>query len=295
MAEQFPATPVFKLSRQIGVMQGRLSGPVKGRIQGFPAAEWPGEFPSARALGLSSIEWIFETPVEENPLWTDAGLELIRHAIKTTAVNVNFICADIFMESPWVEMSRATCEQNQAILKRLIDQAARLGCRGIEIPCVDASEIRSSDNEDELLAGLEPCLDHAARNGIEIGLETSLPPERFARLLERCGHPAIRANYDTGNSASLGYNGPEEIQAYGRWINNVHIKDRKHHGSTVPLGTGDADIPAVLSALRRSAYAGGFILQAARQHDEMKTVRGYYEQLDQWLTQTNGESNGSQA
>ena len=34
-------------------------------------------------------------------------------------------------------------------------------------------------------------------------------------------------NYDTGNSASLGYDPSEEISVYGHRIINVHIKDRK--------------------------------------------------------------------
>ena len=44
----------------------------------------------------------------------------------------------------------------------------------------------------------------------------------------------------------------------------MHIKDRVLHGSTVPLGKGDADLDAVFAGLRRLNYAGDFILQVAR-------------------------------
>ncbi|MCI0537718.1 MAG: sugar phosphate isomerase/epimerase [Verrucomicrobiales bacterium] len=286
MIERVPLKTPWPSARRIGVMQGRLSPPLKGRIQAFPSQEWRDEFTRARAIGLSSIEWIFEAPIEENPFWTDAGLEEIRCWMESTGVAVEFICADIFMELPWVRMSGDTRDRNRVMLNRLIDQACRLGLRGIEIPCVDASEIRIRAEEDELLAGIEPCLDHAMKLGIEIGLETSLSPDRFRRLFERCEHPAMRANYDTGNGASLGYDGRTEIAAYGRWINNVHIKDRRFHGSTVPLGTGDADIPEVLGALREAGYGGGFILQAARGAEEVNTVRGYRDQLALWLRES---------
>ena len=224
---------------QVGIMQGRLSPPVDGKIQAFPLAHWAEEFPAAAAVGLSSIEWILESPLPTNPLWTDEGLARIQETIRKTNVRVDFVCADYFMESPLMRMSPDDLQRNQSVLMRTIDQAAALGAKGIEIPCVDASEIRSRADEDELASAIEPCLVHAARRNIELGLETSLPPDRFRSLLERIGHPFLKANYDSGNSASLGYDPAEEIAAYGSWINNVHIKDRIRGGSTVPLGSGD--------------------------------------------------------
>jgi hexulose-6-phosphate isomerase len=267
----------------IGIMQGRLSPPINGKIQAFPAENWRLEFDRAKTLKLDSIEWIFESPLETNPLWTDGGLAEIRSALKKTGVRVDFICADYFMESPFVRMSSVQLEHNRSVLMKTIDQAAALGVKGVEIPCVDASAIRSRAEEDELAAALGPCLKHAAGKRIEIGLETSLPPDRFQALLKRIGHPALKANYDTGNSASLGYNPQEEVEAYGSWINNVHIKDRIPGGGTVPLGTGNADIPCFLKRLHLSGYSGGFILQAARGADDAATARHYKEQLATWL------------
>jgi hexulose-6-phosphate isomerase len=269
----------------IGIMQGRLSPPVNGKIQAFPAENWRLEFDRAKTLKLDSIEWILESPLEANPLWTDNRLAEIGSAMKKNEVRVDFICADYFMESPFVRMSPATLAHNRSVLMKTIDQAARLGVKGIEIPCVDASAIRSRAEEDELAAALGPCLDYAAEKQIEIGLETSLPPDRFQALLKRIGHPVLKANYDTGNSASLGYNPKEEVDAYGAWINNVHIKDRILGGSTVPLGTGNADIPRFLKLLKLSGYSGGFILQAARGTDDMATARHYQEQLAAWLVE----------
>jgi hexulose-6-phosphate isomerase len=47
-------------------------------------------------------------------------------------------------------------------------------------------------------------------------------------------------------------------------VGSVHIKDRILGGSTVPLGTGDADFPALAESLGMVAFSGDFILQAAR-------------------------------
>jgi hexulose-6-phosphate isomerase len=269
----------------IGIMQGRLSPAVNGKIQAFPAENWRLEFERARGLKFDGIEWILESPLEANPLWTDSGLAGIRRAVKNAGVRVEFICADYFMESPFVRMSAEQLSHNRSVLMKTIDQAAMLGVKGIEIPCVDASAIHSRTEEDELASAIEPCLDYATGKRVEIGLETSLPPDRFRALLERIGHPVLKANYDTGNSASLGYNPEEEVDAYGKWINNVHIKDRVFGGSTVPLGTGHADIPRFLKLLKLSGYSRGFVLQAARGTDDVATARRYKGQLATWLAE----------
>jgi hexulose-6-phosphate isomerase len=104
----------------------------------------------------------------------------------------------------------------------------------------------------------------ALRLGVELHLETSLPPERFRELLARLDPQAVKVNYDIGNSAALGYDPDAEFAAYGERIGSVHVKDRMLHGSTVPLGHGHADFSACFSALRRIGYQGDFILQVAR-------------------------------
>lgn len=281
----FPKNISSAQTAQIGIMQGRLSPAVNGKIQAFPAEYWRLEFDRAKSLKFDDIEWILESPLETNPLWTESGLAEIHRTMKMTGVRVDFICADYFMESPFVRMSPQSLSHNRAVLMKIIDQAAGLGVKGIEIPCVDASAIRSRAEEDELASAIGPCLDYAAGKRVEIGLETSLPPDRFRAFLERIEHPVLKANYDTGNSASLGFDPKEEVDAYGKWINNVHIKDRVLGGSTVPLGTGHADIPRFLKRLKLSGYSGGFVLQAARGADDVATARRYKEQLATWLAE----------
>ena len=68
-------------------------------------------------------------------------------------------------------------------------------------------------------------------------------------LLSRLPDPPFKANYDTGNSASLGYDPVEELGAYGPRIGSVHVKDRVRGGGTVPLGEGDARVETVFDLL----------------------------------------------
>ena len=71
-------------------------------------------------------------------------------------------------------------------------------------------------------------------------------------------------NYDIGNSASLDYDPAREFKYFGKYIKNVHIKDRKKYGKTVQLGEGNADYANISKLLKKIKYKGNFILQTAR-------------------------------
>ena len=58
-----------------GILQGRLSKPVNGKMQEFPLNEWSNEFGNLAKIGLSGIEWLI-TPKDNltNPLFTETNL-----------------------------------------------------------------------------------------------------------------------------------------------------------------------------------------------------------------------------
>ena len=86
-----------------------------------------------------------------------------------------------------------------------------------------------------------------------------------------------------GNSATLGYNLDEGIDAYGLFISTVHIKDRVLGGSTVPLGQGDVDFNRLFYRLADLGYKGPLTLEAARDGDEKTTIKKYLEFIDYYL------------
>jgi hexulose-6-phosphate isomerase len=134
----------------------------------------------------------------------------------------------------------------------------------IVLPFVDDSRIECDAEFDSVCKTLERAIQSAERAHIIIHLETSLTPDRFAKLLSRLSHPMIKVNYDSGNSSSLGYKPKDEFDAYGTRIGSIHIKDRLFGGSTVTLGTGDANFRELFECLEKVRYAGDFILEAAR-------------------------------
>lgn len=261
---------------KIGIMQGRLTPPIKGKIQAFPWNAWKQEFQTASDLGFNEIEFIFESEdYKNNPLYTPEGLEEIEKLTEDTNVLVRYVCADYFMEKPFVRVSEKERRQNIDILKVLIENCAGIGIEGIEIPLVDNSRLTTKEEKNVFIESLEESLPTAEEHGMQIGLESSLNPDEFKGLLEKIDHPLVGANYDTGNSSSLGYNPEEELAKYGKWIRNIHIKDRVLGGSTVPLGQGDADFDLFFKTLGKIGYTGSFILQAARQKDDLAAAREY--------------------
>ena len=52
------------IKNQVGIMCGRLSGPIKNQIQCFPIGSWKNEFETASKIGFELIEWIFDESIQ---------------------------------------------------------------------------------------------------------------------------------------------------------------------------------------------------------------------------------------
>jgi len=167
--------------------------------------------------------------------------------------------------------SEIELEKNLEMIKKLIIQANKLEITIIEIPLVDSSSLKTDKNKKEITNNLEKILPFAEENNVTIVLETDLNPVNFKEFLVGFNHPYIMANYDSGNSASLGYNSSEELTILKKWIKNVHVKDRKFQGSTVPFGVGDTDFDTFFSSLSKINYSGDLIIQGARFENEKIT------------------------
>jgi len=260
------------LTNEIGIMQGRLSPRIDGKIQAYPATTWQKEFEIAQEIGYAAIEWIVENPVETNALMTDSGKAEIKKVIVSTGVRIDYVCADIFMQQPLVRMTEETKSQNKEYLDSILKNAKEVGAIGVEIPFVDNSSIKNETEKQEFIDVMQDAFKLAKEMNLKISLETDLPPIDFKVLLENIDLDYVQANYDIGNSASLGFEPKEELEAYGLKILNVHVKDRKLGSTTVPLGTGNANIDYVFQKLQEIGYSGGLTIQAARGENDIETA-----------------------
>ncbi|HUX28652.1 MAG TPA: sugar phosphate isomerase/epimerase family protein [Terracidiphilus sp.] len=249
----------------LATMQGRLVPPESGRFQSFPRGRWRDEFALAAQSGLNAIEWIFDVYGEDvNPLTTEEGIAEMRALSETTGTAVRSVCADYFMDRPFLRTPKPERDELIKKVEWLLSRCRRAGVARVVIPFVDNSRIESEEELHEIVSILRTLFPAAERNNVELHIETSLAPQPFAALLEQCQHPLLRVNYDSGNSSSLGYRVSEEFAAYGDRIGSVHVKDRRLGGGTVPLGAGNADLPSLFSGLAALHYKGDYVLQIAR-------------------------------
>jgi len=246
-------------------MQGRLSPPREGRIQSFPADTWEEEFPRAKEAGLDCIEWIYEKETEAgNPLASGDGILRIQGLALRWGVGVRSICADYYMTELLLDARGGVNDGAAGHLAWLLGRARLLGARYVILPFVDGSSLAAGRRRAGLPDLVGKVLPAAENAGVELHLETDLPPEDVRKVLAGIDHPLIRANYDIGNSAAHGFDTARELDLIGEFIGSVHVKDRVRGGGSVPLGEGDADLPLSFRLLSDTGYGGTYILQAAR-------------------------------
>jgi L-ribulose-5-phosphate 3-epimerase len=271
---------------RIGFMQGRLSAMVDGKIQAFPWGEWREEFPRAKALGLGRMEWtIDQDRLRDNPLTTGSGQTEIRELSRQNALRISSLTGDCFMQAPFWKTSGDAQKALIADLDLVLASCSTLGAEFVVIPLVDNGKIEKAEQEEALLAVLLERSASLSRQGVKIVFESDLPPADLAQFIEKLPAEVFGINYDTGNSASLGYDCAEEISAYAPRILNVHVKDRLRGGTTVPLGTGAAELSKAIRLIENSGYAGQYILQTARAADgnHAGALAQYRDMTVRWL------------
>ena len=250
------------MSIKLGIMQGRLSHSINNTIQAFPEKSWIKEFELSKKINIDSIEWIFDT-YEKNPIM-NKQINEINNYISKFQIKVNSICADYFMINKLFNESESNIKKNLNVLEELAINGEKIGAKIIEIPLVDNSSLKTEKDKKEIVTNLKKVIPKIKDLGLIFTLETDLPPEEFLNLLEMFEKNTVYANYDTGNSASLGYNINEEFKILKNKIKNIHVKDRIFNGTTVPFGLGDTNFEEFFKILNKSEYSGDLIIQGSR-------------------------------
>ena len=267
----------------IGFMQGRLSPLRNGRIQSFPWGNWENEFRQAEDLGLTSMEWTIDSErFSENPLVTPDGQSEINQLSRTHRLLIPSVTCDYFMENPFWKNNVVVIRKN---LISIMDGMRQVGAKILVIPLVDNSSLVNlvqSEKVTEFFTSLESDL---LDRELKIAFESDFEPQVLSKFVSNFDDKPFGINYDIGNSASLGFNPIEEVEAYGSRIINIHIKDRGLGGSTVPLGEGAADFKTIFNLLRDINYGGNLIMQTARSAEgkHAEVLIKYRDMILEWM------------
>lgn len=273
-------------SNQIGFMQGRLSPINNGKIQEFPWNNWKNEFSLANEIGFAKIEWTLDQyRLYENPLMKKEGQLEINNLQNNFKVDVHSLTGDCFMQSPFWKLYGQDKLDRQNDLLSIINACEKVGIKQIVIPLVDNGSIENNDQLTSLLSFLNNNASYISNRGIEIVFESDFSPEKLKIFIDKFDYKTFGINYDIGNSSALGFDPDIEFLLYGDRILNVHVKDRKLDGLTVPLGDGDADFDKVFYNLKKYSYRGNYILQTARAYndDHSGVLITYKTMVEKWV------------
>ena len=275
----------------IGVMQGRLLPKYKGRYQAHPVGYWKDEFSIAKSFNLDCIEFIFDfNDYAISPLLSEKGLDEIREVSKKTGVAVKTICADYFMEAPLHSQDQDIAYKSEKVMIQLLNNAHQLGVTDVVIPCVDQSSLNGKEAKSRFIERMLSVEEIAEKVGVNLSLETDLPPKPFVELLEKFQSKRVTVNYDLGNSAALGYDPVQELSAYGPLITDIHIKDRILGGGPVVLGEGAVDFEAFFNELKGINFQGPFIMQAYRNEEGLNIFKKQLDWIKIYLDQVKYEN-----
>ena len=256
------------MKERIGFMQGRLCDPVNGKIQSFPWIDWESEFSAASAIDLHLMEWTLDQEnLRLNPLLTVAGQQKIKALCREHDLIIPSLTGDCFMQAPFWKANGRVQLDLQSDFLAVATACSIIGIRMMVIPLVDNGKLDTFAQEDVLVDFLLNQQTFFKNHNLKVIFESDFSPIDLSRFIGRLTHGIFGINYDIGNSSALGFNPIDEFSVYGSRIVNVHIKDRLLGGTTVPLGSGNANFSSVFSELAKVKYRGNYILQTARAAD----------------------------
>jgi len=248
---------------KIGFMQGRLSKIERGRIQSFPFSNWTNEFTLAKKNSFKIIEWTIDSfKIDDNPILTKKGIHKIKYLKKETGIKIDSITCDFFMENPFYKQEKKGLNSLE-YLKKILTASKILNIKYIVLPIVDFSSVKKKIEKEKLINNIK-LLEKLIPNKSKILFETDFAPMENLKFIKNFNTKKFGLNYDTGNSAHLGNDVKSEMKIFFKYIDNIHIKDRKKNKSTIGLGKGDFDFKFFFKFLKSKKYSKNLILQTAR-------------------------------
>ncbi|MGW8885919.1 sugar phosphate isomerase/epimerase family protein [Streptomyces sp. NPDC055749] len=112
-----------------------------------------------------------------------------------------------------------------------------------------------------------------------------------ADLLDRVGHPRVRAIWDVGHSVAAGERWEDTLRALGSHLAHVQLKDeRTGDASPMPLGSGDLPLSPLVQRLAHDGFAGWLSLEWERKwHPGAAPLEGVLVDARAWLAGTLAE------
>jgi hexulose-6-phosphate isomerase len=263
----------------LGIMQGRLSKSLNGKIQEFPKDCWEIEFELANDLGLGAIEWTLDyADYKLNPIFNVKEQTKIKRLQDRYSIKIPSITLDCFVEAPFYKYNELNgLKSDIGDLLWIAENLQNLEVNILVLPVVAESGVFTEAYLSKLIECLNSIEKQLSKTKKQIAIECEFNLDYMRTLLGALNPDYFGINFDMGNSASLGHKPEVELSVCSGRIINVHIKDRLLGGHTVKLGSGAVNFQKIAELLNDQGYAGNMILQAARDFDldEKELIASY--------------------
>lgn len=233
------------------------------------------DVPSVAAdLGFGVIELYLQTVGEYHPLFLaelqrrtcDLGLTV--HALHIDTRHYHF----------WSDYRRRR-DEAAALFAEAVHMAASLGALCIDWHGLTQAEVKAGVTIEAFLdtaAALGEC---AAADGVVLSLENvswcwMRGPAEVMRL-RQAGTP-VGFTFDPFQAAEAQADPLAIVAAMGDGLTNVHVSDYAPGHRHLPVGEGDLDWHALLSALRATGYGGPLMLEAPQARGESFVRQRHY-------------------
>lgn len=155
-------------------------------------------------------------------------------------------------------------------MKEIADFANLLGCKVVALHLGFIPHDASDPLYQEVIDVTRDLLDHCAKNGQNLHLETGQESaDGLLKFIHDVGRDNLFVNFDPANMILYGTGEPiEALRKIGGYVRSIHCKDGKWSdkpgetwGQEVPLGDGDVGMENYLRTLAEIGYDGPLTIE----------------------------------
>lgn len=150
------------------------------------------------------------------------------------------------------------------------DITRKLGTDMLSVHIGFVPEDHADPKHDVMVDRARRLADALGERGVKLVMETGQEsPENLVAFMDAVGRPNLGVNFDPANMILYGVGEPvDAVTLLKDRIMHVHMKDanwsakpKQEWGEEVVLGTGEADIPRIVSKLRAQGYTGTLAIE----------------------------------
>lgn len=217
------------------------------------------KFTAVRDAGFDGIE--LDSP--GMPPYAD-----VLAAMDKTGLSVPGVVDSVHWQKTLSHADSAVRDEGRKALEQALRDAKAVGASSVLlVPAVVSKQVSYLDAWSRSQAEIRKVLPLAAELQVKVLIENVwnqflLGPTELARYVDELQSPWVGVHFDAGNLVQFGW--PEHwVPILGPRIQKIDVKEYKrgragHQGFDCALNEGDADWPAIVTALRKVGYDGWF-------------------------------------